>query len=84
MLFISPREGARIIWRHTRELRLWPHIVLLGDSIFDNASYTSGGPDVMCQVREILPKDWRATLLAVDGAVTLNVPDQVQRMTRRT
>jgi hypothetical protein len=48
-----------------------PHIVLLGDSILDNASYTSGGPDVISQVREILPKDWKATLLAVDGAVTL-------------
>lgn len=57
-----------------------PHIVLLGDSIFDNASYTSGGPDVISQVREILPQDWKATLLAVDGSVTLNVADQMQRL----
>jgi hypothetical protein len=59
-----------------------PHIVLLGDSIFDNASYTRGGPDVISQVREILPKDWKATLLAVDGSVTLNVPDQMRRLPR--
>jgi|SRR5215470_8983960 len=56
------------------------HIVLLGDSIFDNASYTRGGPDVTAQVREILPKGWKASLLAVDGSVTLNVPDQLLRL----
>lgn len=27
------------------------HLVLLGDSIFDNAAYTSGAPDVVHQVR---------------------------------
>lgn len=32
-----------------------PHIVLLGDSIFDNAHYTLGGPDVIAQVRKLLP-----------------------------
>jgi hypothetical protein len=26
------------------------HIVLVGDTIFDNASYTRGGPDVVSQV----------------------------------
>jgi hypothetical protein len=31
-----------------------PHIVLLGDSIFDNAPYTRGGPDVISQVRQLL------------------------------
>lgn len=56
------------------------HIVLLGDSIFDNASYTRGGPDVIAQVREILPTNWKASLLAVDGSVTLSVPDQLQRL----
>ena len=28
------------------------HIVLLGDSIFDNAAYVAGGPDVVKQLRE--------------------------------
>ena len=31
------------------------HIVLLGDSIFDNGRYTMGGPDVISQVRQLLP-----------------------------
>lgn len=56
------------------------HIVLLGDSIFDNARYTEGGPAVIMQVRELLPAAWRASLLAVDGARTEHVPDQVRRL----
>jgi hypothetical protein len=31
------------------------HIVLLGDSVVDNAAYTNGGPDVIAQVRQLLP-----------------------------
>ena len=62
-----------------------PHIVLLGDSIFDNASYTSGGPDVISQVREILLKDWKATLLAVDGSPSMSQTKCSDcRMTLRT
>jgi hypothetical protein len=56
------------------------HIVLLGDSIFDNGRYTMGGPDVISQVRQLLPADSQASLLAVDGATTKDVPFQLQRM----
>ena len=52
------------------------HIVLLGDSIFDNAAYVNGGPDVIRQLKSILPRDWQASLLAVDGSVTTDVIDQ--------
>jgi hypothetical protein len=45
-----------------------PHVVLIGDSIFDNAAYTRGGPDAVSQVREMLPHGWEATRLAVDGS----------------
>jgi lysophospholipase L1-like esterase len=54
-----------------------PHIVLLGDSIFDNGAYTNGGPDVITQLRELLPAGWRATLGAVDGATTEDFGRQV-------
>jgi lysophospholipase L1-like esterase len=57
-----------------------PHLVLLGDSIFDNAAYTSGGPEVVRQVRERLPAGWTATLLAVDGAVVSDLPAQLARL----
>ena len=53
------------------------HIVLLGDSIFDNGAYVDGGPDVIKQLRSKLPQDWQASLLAVDGSVTTNVIDQI-------
>jgi hypothetical protein len=56
------------------------HIVLLGDSIFDNAAYVNGAPDVIKQLRCILPQDWQATLLAVDGSVTTNVIDQITKI----
>lgn len=59
-----------------------PHVVLLGDSIFDNARYTLGGPDVVAQVREMLPDGWSASLLAVDGSTTNEVPAQVQCVPR--
>jgi hypothetical protein len=55
-------------------------VVLLGDSIFDNAAYVGGEPDVCQQVRERLPQSWRATLLAVDGSVIADIPEQLRRL----
>lgn len=52
------------------------HVVLLGDSIFDNAAYVAGAPDVIRQVRQRLPDGSRATLLAVDGGTTRDVRAQ--------
>lgn len=57
-----------------------PHIVLLGDAILDNGAYTLGGPAVTSQVRELLPFGWRASLLAVDGSTTDDVPKQLTRL----
>ena len=56
------------------------HVVLLGDSIFDNARYVPGEPAVIDQVRQVLPAGWSATLLAVDGHVTRNVAEQLTRL----
>jgi hypothetical protein len=55
-----------------------PHIVLLGDSIFDNAAYVSRGRAVIDHLRRILPSGYEATLLAVDGATTTDVPHQLR------
>ncbi len=54
------------------------HVVLLGDSIFDNAAYVAGAPDVIRQVRRRLPDGSMATLLAVDGGTTGGVRDQLR------
>ena len=56
------------------------HIILLGDSIFDNGVYVPGEPDVVKQLRAALPSGWSATLYAVDGAVTRSVPAQLARI----
>jgi hypothetical protein len=49
------------------------NIVLLGDSVFDNGAYVEGGPDVVDQLRSIVPAGWPCTLSAVDGALTAYV-----------
>lgn len=58
------------------------HLVLLGDSILDNASYVNEGqPAVIDQVRRRLPGGWSATLLARDGCVIEDVRErQVPRI----
>ena len=56
------------------------HVVLLGDSIFDNAAYVGGGPAVIEQLQATLPLGWKATLCAVDGSVTHDVPGQLRRV----
>jgi hypothetical protein len=57
-----------------------PHLILLGDSIFDNQSYVPGQPDVVRQVRALLPPGWQASLGAVDGATTSGLRGQVARL----
>ena len=55
------------------------HIVLLGDSIFDNEIYV---PDGFSVSRHLLnsARDWQTTLLAVDGSVTTEVVDQLPKI----
>jgi hypothetical protein len=57
-----------------------PHLVLLGDSVFDNAFYVPGEPAVIDQIRPRLPSSWQATLLAIDGNVVEDVARQLQRL----
>jgi hypothetical protein len=56
------------------------HIALLGDSIFDNASYTQGLPDVVTHLRRLLPSGAKASLFAVDGSTTADLRDQVGKI----
>ena len=59
-----------------------PHVVLLGDSIFDNSAYTAGAPDVVTHLRRLLPSGWQASLCAVDGSTTEALAAQLQRVPR--
>jgi lysophospholipase L1-like esterase len=57
------------------------HIILCGDSIFDNSPYVQPDePDVTTQVNALLPEDSKATRLAVDGDVTENIYRQLQSL----
>jgi hypothetical protein len=55
-------------------------VVLLGDSVFDNAAYVGSDPDVRQQLEAVLPKGARASLLARDGAVMADVVSQLRRL----
>ena len=55
------------------------------DSIFDNGAYVRPGePDVVRQVRALLPTGWRAALCAVDGSVTASIERQIESVPRDT
>jgi lysophospholipase L1-like esterase len=56
------------------------HVVLLGDSIFDNAAYVPGEPDVARQLDAALGADASATLRAVDGGRVDDVRRQLDRI----
>lgn len=57
-----------------------PHIVLLGDSIFDNKAYVGTESDVISHLRTTIPKDWKATLKAVDGNIAEDVSRQLSEL----
>lgn len=56
------------------------HIVLLGDSIFDNGAYVPGGEPAITQVRSRLSPRSKATLLAKDGATVAEVIGQLRQL----
>jgi len=56
------------------------HIVLLGDSIFDNAPYVPAGEQVQAQLQSALGSRDSVTLLARDGSVLADMVAQVARL----
>jgi hypothetical protein len=54
------------------------HLILLGDSIFDNARYVPHGQSVIDHVRRELPAGHKASLHAVDGARTVHIAGQLE------
>jgi len=56
------------------------HVVLLGDSVFDNQRYVSAGGSVVELVRNEIPANAKVTLLATDGHTTLDVAAQLQKL----
>jgi lysophospholipase L1-like esterase len=56
------------------------HIVLLGDSIFDNQPYVAPGRATIDELSARLPRGWQATLVAHDGDFASDVIAQVRRI----
>jgi hypothetical protein len=56
------------------------HLVLLGDSIFDNASYVPPRAAVLDHLRARLGTTHRADLIAVDGATSRHLDEQLARL----
>ncbi|AKG23760.1 SGNH/GDSL hydrolase family protein [Calothrix sp. 336/3] len=57
------------------------HIILLGDSIFDNANYVADGLPIIEQVRQgLVDSGDRADLLAVDGDSIQDIFQQLHRL----
>jgi lysophospholipase L1-like esterase len=56
------------------------HLVLLGDSIFDNAVYVPGGSAVIDHLGAALPSRFHVTLIARDGDVVANISEQIERL----
>jgi hypothetical protein len=56
------------------------HIVLLGDSIFDNAAYVGKNPDAIAQLQMKLPENWNASLNAIDGNKVDDVYAQLEKL----
>lgn len=57
------------------------HLVLLGDSVFDNSAYLGHGqPEVAEQVRSQVPGPLEVTLLATDGHYVSDVPRQLEQL----
>ena len=60
------------------------HLVLLGDSVFDNASYVPNEPAVIDQVQQFLPPGDTALLRAIDGNTIAGVYSQLEHLPAAT
>lgn len=58
------------------------HLVLLGDSVFDNGSYVGqGNPSVIEQLQiEAEQRRWKASSVATDGNILSDIPKQLDRI----
>src|SRR5262245_27757917 len=57
-------------------------LVLLGDSILDNGSYTKPEPDSTAHLQRLLPH-WEVLRLAQDGATMKDVGSQLRQLRSR-
>ena len=63
------------------EAREMMHIAMLGDSVFDNAAYVGGAPDVRAQLQSLL-MDAEVSSAARDGAMIAGIALQLRQIPR--
>lgn len=56
------------------------NVVLIGDSIFDNATYVPEKQAVIDHLKKMLPVGTTVTILAIDGSITSQVIPQLERL----
>jgi len=71
-------DKMKVIVMETSQIKKH-HIVLLGDSIFDNAAYVADGFPVSRHLCIRVP-DWKTTLLAVSGSTASDVVNQLLKI----
>jgi hypothetical protein len=67
--------AAVLLPRRSGAANTMKRIVLLGDSV-----YVGTNPDVVHQLRQVLPEGWGADLNARDGAVMADIPAQMRSL----
>ena len=61
------------------------HIILAGDSVFDNRTYVEvGEPDVRDQLADLVDDGDKATLIAEDGAINEDLSKQLENIPKDT
>jgi hypothetical protein len=78
-MFTQPRTPAEVM-----KIMGMKKVALLGDSIFDNASYVEPGESVFEQIIQRPKKGWDAELMAKDRGVMGDVVSQCRHATRDT
>jgi hypothetical protein len=63
-----------------RDAKRMKHVVLLGDSVFDNGAYVGSSPALVHQLHQLLPGGWAADLNARDGAVIGEIRHQLEQL----
>jgi hypothetical protein len=77
--FLLGGAALRIMTAARTEAKAMMHIAMIGDSVFDNASYVGDAPDVRGQLQSLLT-DAKVTSSAGDGAVLADIPMQLRQI----
>jgi hypothetical protein len=82
LLFSSLTAALALTPNPTEASEPMNHLVLLGDSTFDNRAYVPPRCEVIALLKRTLPAGCQASLLAVDGSLIADVEQQIASLPR--